>query len=588
MDMTAKAEMETTRRADRSALRSARLRLKAAFLEARKADWTDERIDELYPYPFYTVDPKKRTVTVANSIQILVRANGKIAIKFLKPLKDRHFDRVSHLVIHYHMQIVDTYRSTVNELFGRAVPDPQSLPPQYHGLLPMIEEVVGMMPLRQGFDNRATLFRWIDRACPFWPAKAAGIHKINGLGQMVRIEVSRLIEAMPVFSEIKRSFNWTRMVQELSISAWNRFASVAPYYVELKKDNKRLATPFFLAHFWSYLSRGGSASELKELLSVPPREAVSWWRRKFLDAGLTPAAWRWVTHLPPPQLSSLVTAGGVSKGTVALLNYLVARQVPAQQAICFLKKSPHALFFSEFNAEDHRIAHLLEALVREWNVGIKKCPPKERRDYQATLSEKVSDVLDFLQPRARQHEIPTAEELAKIDAVWPLPAYERAGEELVVPRGVGLKWFIERSTEWHRRMQSVWNERSMIERAISDGRLAKLKWESALQSCEIGEFCVVPLTTAIELGEEGAEMHHCVAGYAYTCIDDGHRIFSIRISGERAATLEIYPAGSANEEWRVAQVRGKRNAQVARKIADVAQEVARRYARAAAQSQQLI
>ncbi len=57
---------------------------------------------------------------------------------------------------------------------------------------------------------------------------------------------------------------------------------------------------------------------------------------------------------------------------------------------------------------------------------------------------------------------------------------------------------------------------------------------------EDGRFEVITLTSAAELVEEGLAMEHCVGGYADQCRTGRTHICSVRVDGERAATLEVF------------------------------------------------
>ncbi len=70
----------------------------------------------------------------------------------------------------------------------------------------------------------------------------------------------------------------------------------------------------------------------------------------------------------------------------------------------------------------------------------------------------------------------------------------------------------------------------------------------------IGECAIVELASPEELVEEGEFMDHCVGMYADSCRDGGSAIFSLRIDGIRALTLEL-----STEEQKIKQAYGFRN-----------------------------
>lgn len=86
------------------------------------------------------------------------------------------------------------------------------------------------------------------------------------------------------------------------------------------------------------------------------------------------------------------------------------------------------------------------------------------------------------------------------------------------------------------------------------------RWECALSERFIGEYLIVPLTTARMLSSEGYLMNNCCQEYRHTCETQKYCLFSIRSrSGERRATL-----GLAREQggWRFDQCLGPSNAEV--------------------------
>lgn len=91
-------------------------------------------------------------------------------------------------------------------------------------------------------------------------------------------------------------------------------------------------------------------------------------------------------------------------------------------------------------------------------------------------------------------------------------------------------------------------------------RKSRLTWSSAVESCELGDYVVVPLTTSSELRREGAAMHHCVGTYDLLCATGSLRVFSIRdLDGRRLATMSLMlgPAG-----WQLGEIKGLMNSEV--------------------------
>lgn len=135
-------------------------------------------------------------------------------------------------------------------------------------------------------------------------------------------------------------------------------------------------------------------------------------------------------------------------------------------------------------------------------------------------------------------------------------------------------WWMRKQVEWHERIQRV--ERDA---------LAKENWDCILPEFEYKGYVVVPLTTSMELFDEGKEMHHCVASYSKQCLLGKSRIFSIRISDMKIATAEIKKesfsayerADDKSTDWSLSQTRGKCNATVPPEVEAVAKQIAKRY-----------
>ena len=78
----------------------------------------------------------------------------------------------------------------------------------------------------------------------------------------------------------------------------------------------------------------------------------------------------------------------------------------------------------------------------------------------------------------------------------------------------------------------------------------------------------VPLDSAGDLYRDGAIMHHCAGTYAPDVSIGYSYIYSVRLAGERVATLELVRQSPAQVV--IAQIRGPCNALVAKKIAAAA------------------
>jgi hypothetical protein len=111
----------------------------------------------------------------------------------------------------------------------------------------------------------------------------------------------------------------------------------------------------------------------------------------------------------------------------------------------------------------------------------------------------------------------------------------------------GATWhsLCRRSDEWHRGL------------LISVDPEKDVHWPALLPTFETGLYHAIELDSGYLLAEEGLEQRHCIGTYANACASGATRVFSIRQSGKRVATLEL----QRNHEgrWRMVQIRGKAN-----------------------------
>jgi|GEM_PF-6144650 len=79
---------------------------------------------------------------------------------------------------------------------------------------------------------------------------------------------------------------------------------------------------------------------------------------------------------------------------------------------------------------------------------------------------------------------------------------------------------------------------------------------------EDGRFEILPLTSAANLVEEGLAMEHCVGGYDNQCRTGRTHIFSVRVAGQREATLEVkldFGLTAGGARMHIGQCKGRLN-----------------------------
>jgi len=86
----------------------------------------------------------------------------------------------------------------------------------------------------------------------------------------------------------------------------------------------------------------------------------------------------------------------------------------------------------------------------------------------------------------------------------------------------------------------------------------KNTWTSILPAFEQDGLRVQPLTSSYDLAQEGYKMRHCVALYAYRCLADEYRLFSISetSSGQALVTIGIL---KQDNYWKIDQIKGRFN-----------------------------
>jgi hypothetical protein len=86
------------------------------------------------------------------------------------------------------------------------------------------------------------------------------------------------------------------------------------------------------------------------------------------------------------------------------------------------------------------------------------------------------------------------------------------------------------------------------------------KWKCKLSEMLIGEYLIIPLTSAKLLKSEGYQMNNCCRDYVDQCAEMTYCLFSIRRrSGERLATLGLE---YDHDYWRFDQCFGPANTEV--------------------------
>ena len=212
----------------------------------------------------------------------------------------------------------------------------------------------------------------------------------------------------------------------------------------------------------------------------------------------------------------------------------------------------------------------LEAYGGDWSRGAWDDGARD----QTLPNEAGQDVVDMVRAFEREVVLPALARrgIATDDetvTAWlvtrPTPSLMTAAELLL--RGKGFPAMTELSRRWHRRRQA-------IEEAIRPGQAEGGSWPVPfVPVTEPDGIRLVALATPDELRAEGhdgpldgvAGLAHCVSGYAGDCDSGMCVIVSLRrVDAKggfvRLATLQLVPPIPGISGWKVAQLRGHRNA----------------------------
>lgn len=142
-----------------------------------------------------------------------------------------------------------------------------------------------------------------------------------------------------------------------------------------------------------------------------------------------------------------------------------------------------------------------------------------------------------------------------------------------VLKGATWRSLCRRSDAWHRAL------------LITVDPAHDVRWPALLPCHATGAFLAVELDCGFLLAEEGLEQRHCIGTYVHACSSGASRVFSLRCSGRRVATLELQR--HADGSWRMVQIRGKANSVVQdAEVLAAGEAVARAYTEAAQQARE--
>ena len=313
------------------------------------------------------------------------------------------------------------------------------------------------------------------------------------------------------------------------ITLWhyNTAANLGDHLPELRRTNPGPTTWVFRTH--------SSGDRIQH-----PGQIINLARDSMQAHGLNPRSWRACTRIPPEIIQAMTRHGHHQPATHVMNVIAEAGAIPgpgiAEWAVNLIKRTDSRM--DERNSRSPNSSAALLLIFRE---------SQARPDEQDNILRETHNILDFVHDADRQGNPITSRTFARLS---------------------------RRSNEWHRMIERQAMDRQAMEQLTGRDPQENLVWDSLLETSHVGEYRIIPLTSQIDLLQEGAEMRHCSATYGKRCAAGGHRLFSIRKGGRRVATMEIVLQGNA---WKTSQVSGRRNSDPAENILRAAGKIAQAY-----------
>ncbi len=304
--------------------------------------------------------------------------------------------------------------------------------------------------------------------------------------------------------------------------------------------------PNLLPLWYALADEGWTRSESEEVLGLQdPSKIVGDLKSMLREKGLSNAGWRYVSRLPYNWVRTFARRSTLDHGpesSMEVLNRLAAIKEPlrytafqfviAENTLGLDQCSLFRPFFGEPKHKDpETYLAFSRALAREGQ--------RRKRGIKALVKNEAALVLDWLRL-----------ENVVLDANQ---------------RKAGWDFLMRQQQQWHEEVIA----RNTMHQEFK-------QWESLVPEFECHKYTVVPLTDSVQLFEEGKLMHHCVGAYGDGCAEGQSRIFSIRLKGIRAVTLELVLDAQRNS-WCVAQVRAHCNGAGPKAVKKVAEEVRKQY-----------
>ena len=267
-----------------------------------------------------------------------------------------------------------------------------------------------------------------------------------------------------------------------------------------------------------------------------PGQLIASTRTSLANAGLQPRNWKFAATLTAPVMTA-ITKHTSPKNTALILN-----------AAAHVQSVPHPRV-----AE--KLADIIGLTLRVTGVPF-PCLPLDQPLHVPNTTKLIS--ITCRESARANHQQPDHDQSEITNVIPDITDYTIH----MTTEGLEIKsttWnsLLKASERWHRQ-QAIEKTHTSWRKHLEANDGAYLAWHSALDTLDIEEYTLTPLTDEKQLHYEANHMNHCVHGYGRNCADGHSRIFSISKNGKHTATTEIRKQG---DSWSHTQTRLKNNHQ---------------------------
>lgn len=514
-------------------------------------------VDQTYPYPLFTVDAEKGEIVLGKSYTLKVDSNGQISGDIDVHDAPDPAKLINKFFRDRQASICDRYMKKFNEVIAsgsaNGFEDHWICVRENWATFSAFIGQYDICDYKDGIKLALNLEK---------PERWSGIVAEKSKTAFVAA-VKQLLDRNNDIAWLRRRLFWIGQVKVLEFKHWNMIAAYLETIKQIQADSPRMVTLFATAVL---LPATKKKAKKPKISPKNPKGAISAFRDYLISLGLSPAAWRWISHLPCPVAAKVVSGVVNGKRSMAahygagarLANICAERQIKPKTSIY-----DTALVFLN-DVRDHEHADdLVFALLTAKSVDV----------------HSTSVVIDWLVPKPKEPAPFEATQIA-VGRPWPDSPVLTEGVNYKPPKGIGWKRLLELARDWHDKAQLIWDAQSDyhddIERLLGKTKSKHDKsWVSLVSTCSNDLFVATALTTKTDLRIEGRRMHHCVGGYSADCQKGLSRIFSITSDmGKRVATLELV---CRSGRWNVKQCFGYCNSPVGDEVFHFAEKVCAEY-----------